>query len=430
MTPHMMSASRLAGIALALPTLAGALCAQSLADRVAAAAGPRVQFTFAAREGVCGNGRSFVQVSGNHWFGSWSDGDRREECQPGPVRVLLDRAGAEVVSLATFVGPVPETAAGVTDLGRVRTRDAAEYLVQLALRADGRVSRDAILPAAIADSVDVSPRLLAIAKNQDAARETRRTAISWLGRPLASGERNVKDVADAMLAIATDEDDNQSVRQQALRTIARLEHGAGTTALIELTKDGARGWLAREAIASLAASGDPRARRHLRDLVRRAELPDDVLASAIRTFGGEFATGDDMKLLRDTWANFTGEKSRDAAMSAIASFGGSANVSWLLALARNADLPASIRRRAVNHAYRAGATVPAIVAVYDETTDPQLKEAVISALVESSEKPATDKLMKIAASDESREIRRKAISALSRSSDVRVKKFLSEIVER
>lgn len=406
------------------------LSAQSLADRVAAAAEPRVQFTFAARDGVCGNGRSFIQVSGSQWYGSWSDTDRQDACTAGPVRVLLDRAGREVVSLATFAGPVPERAAGVADLGRVRTREAAEYLLGLAERSTGRVSRDAILPAALADSVDIGPRLLAIARNQNAARETRRSAISWLGRTLAPGERNVKAVADALVAIARDEDDNRSVRQAALRTLARLEHGTGTPLLMDLARDAQRSWLAREALTSLNSSGDPRARQHLREVVRRGELPDDVLAAAIRGLGGEYATGDDIGVVRQAFTRLPGDRSREAAVSAVANFGGADNVRWLLALAANPDQRVATRRRAVQHAYRGGASVVDLVRIYDETTDLQLKEAVIASLVESGEKQATDKLMQIARSDENRSARRRAISALSRSSDARVKEFLAQLVER
>lgn len=406
------------------------LSAQSLADRVANANNPRVQFTFAARAEVCGNGRSFIQVAGSSWYGSFNDSDRRDACAPGPIRVLLDRAGREVVSISAYAGPLPEATDGVTDLGRVRARDAAEYLLGLAERAEGRVSRDAVFPAVLADSVDVSPRLLAIARNQNAARETRRTAISWLGRPLDNRERAVREVADALVLIAKDDDDNQSVRQSALRTLARLEHGAGTAALMELARDSQRSWMAREALSALTSSGDPRARTHLREVVRRAELPDDVLAAAIRGLGGEFATGEDTKLLRETYAKLPGERSREAAVSAIANFGGTENVRWLLALARDANQPIATRRRAVQHAYRGGTPVIEIIKVYDETTDAQLKDAVINALVESGEKQATDKLMQIARTDETSSMRRKAINALQRSSDERVKKFLADLAER
>lgn len=416
--------------ALALCPLGAQLSAQSLSDRIANAPQPRVQFTYAARADVCGNGRSFISVANVSWHGNWGEMERREACVNGPVRVLLDRAGRDVISIATFAGPVSETPSGVTDLGRVSSRAAAEYLLTLAEGSEGRVSRDAILPAVIADSVDVSARLLAIARNQNAARQTRSSAISWLSRPLDNRERNVRDIADAMLGIARDDDDNQGVRQQSLRTLARLEHGVGTAPLTELAKNTERSWLAREALASLTASGDPRARQYLRDVVRRAELPDEVLAAAIRGLGGEYATGEDIKIVREAYFKLVGERSREAAISAIATFGGNENVRWLLAVARNSDQPISTRRRAIQHAYRGGTPVADLVKLYDETTDPQLKEALMSTLVESGDKQATDKLMQIARMDENTQMRRKAINVLSRSSDERVKKFLQDLANR
>lgn len=419
-----------AALAAMLVGMGQSSSAQTLAERIASASQPRVQFSYAARSGVCGNGRTFINVMGNTWVGSWSDSDRREPCAEGPVRVVVDRAGREVVSITAYVGPDAEKVDGITDLGRVRTRDAADYLLGLAERAEGRVSRDAILPAVLADSVDVTPRLLAIARNQNSARETRRSALSWLARPLDSRERGVADVAAALVAIAGDEDDNQSVRQQALRSLARLEHGAGTNALMTLARDANRSWLAREALASLNASGDPRARQHLREVVRAAALPDDVLASAVRGLGGEYATGEDIKIIREAHPKLPGERSREAAMSSIAQFGGTENVRWMLAIAKNADMPIQTRRRAVSHAYRGGASVADIAKVYDETTDLQLKESVMNALIESGEKSATDKLMNIARMDESSQMRRKAINVLGRSSDERVKQFLTELAGR
>jgi len=416
--------------ALVLSASGAQLSAQSLADRVAGANQPRVQFTFAGRPGVCGNGRSFIQVAGNSWYGSWNDGDRRDPCTEGPIRVVLDRAGRDVVSIATFVGPVPEPTSGVADLGKVRTRDAMEYLLTLAERAEGRVSRDAVLPAVLADSVDPTPRLLALARNQNAARETRRTAIGWLARPFDSSDRSVTEVANLLVQISKDDNENQNVRQQALRTLARLEHGAGTSQLMELARDSQRSWMAREALAALTASGDPRARQYLRDVVRRSDLPDEVLAAGIRGVGSEYATGEDIKLLRDVYAKLPGDRSRERALESIAEFGGSENVQWLLALSRDANQPASMRRRAIQAAYRGGAPVVEIIKLYDETTDSQLKDAVMAVLVESGEKQATDKLMQIAQKDESSSMRRRAVSVLSRSSDERVKKFLSELVDR
>src|SRR5206468_7664049 len=113
-------------------------------------------FTFAARPGVCGNGRSFIQLGNSSFYGSYSgsymttsNGDvvRADVCQNGPVRVVVDRAGREIISIQSYVG-VPAPAATpptitATDLGRVGGQQAADFLLDVASKAEGRVGRDA-----------------------------------------------------------------------------------------------------------------------------------------------------------------------------------------------------------------------------------------------------------------------------------------------
>src|SRR5579862_9760929 len=147
--------------------------AQTLASRVDNAPDGRVQFTFAARSGVCGNGRTYIQSGPNNYNGSFYDGMRLDPCVPGPVRVIIDRADKQPLSIQTYVGPDTITA-GTTNLGRVRAQEAADYLLSLAVKVDGRAGRDAIFPAVLADSASTAPGLVSIAKNQALPRETRR----------------------------------------------------------------------------------------------------------------------------------------------------------------------------------------------------------------------------------------------------------------
>jgi len=53
-------------LAAAAPTL----CAQGIASRVDGAPDGRVQFTFASRPGICGNGRTYIQTGPNSITGS------------------------------------------------------------------------------------------------------------------------------------------------------------------------------------------------------------------------------------------------------------------------------------------------------------------------------------------------------------------------
>ena len=427
---------RPAACGLVLTALAASYSdAQSLANRINVVREGRVSFTFAAREGVCGNGRSFISIGSDVHIGSYSfssDGRTSEPCQRGPVRVVLDRADGGVIDVNTYVGnPTGGSSAvdGGTNLGTVRASDAAQYLLGLAASAEGKPGRDAILPAVLADSVDVAPQLLAIARDEARSRETRRSAISWVGRQADAPGAGVR-AADALVRIARNESDNNQVRQQALQTLARLDHGAGIPSLMELARGGSDTWLTRESVQALAQSGDPRAREYLRSVVERADLPDALLEVAIRGVGREFATARDAELLRQVYPKLASERTKQSVINAVGEMGGSANERWLLGVARDENERQSLRRQALNHARRSGAPMTELVAMYDRTTDPAMKEMLISVYVESGERVATDKLISILRSEENRQLRRRAISHLSKSEDPRVKAELTKIVDQ
>jgi HEAT repeat protein len=438
MNPHSLARGmrRTTAVALAASTLGTPALAQSLARRIASAPDGRVQFTFPARPGVCGNGKSYIQTGPNSYSGSWNgsfdDSRRMDPCVAGPVRVVLDRADRAVISLQTYVGP-PNVDQGTTDLGAVRPEDAVDYLLSLARDAEGRVSRDAIMPAMLADEVDASAELLAIGRDPSRPRETRRAALSWLAQTAGSEGTISSRVTDALLQIARDETDNMDVRRSALGVLARLDHGAGIPPLIQLARAnlvGDRTWLSKESLGVLARSGDPRARDFLRSVVQRGDVADDVLYTAIRGLGTEFATGRDAELLRQLYPKLTGERSRDAVLSVLAEVGGTENTRWLLAVARDESTPVATRRRALSYASRSGVPMADLVRLYDTTTDPQMKEALIGLYAESGDRLAVDKLLAIAKNDENPAIRRRTIAQLSRSDDPRVKELLKDLIER
>jgi HEAT repeat protein len=412
------------------------LHSQSLAQRVGSATDGRVQFSFAAKPGICGNGRSYIQTSPNSYSGSWvgsfDDARRMDPCVAGPVRVVLDRADRAVISLRTYVGPLA-VEPGTRDLGVVRAQDAADYLLSLAREAEGRVGRDAILPAMLADSVNAISALLQLGRDQSRPRETRRSALSWLGQSAGALGAVPSSASDAILQIARDENDNIEVRRSALGVLSRLDHGAGIPPLIELARanlSGDRTWLSKESLAALARSGDPRARDFLREVVQRSDVAEEVLYAAIRGLGTEYSTGRDAELLRRIYPRLTGDRSRDAVLSVLAEVGGAENTRWLLAIARDENTPLQTRRRALSHASRAGVSIVDLVRMYDATTDPQMKEALVNVYVQSGDKVAVDKLLSIAKNDENVGIRRRTIAQLSRSEDPRVKEFLKELIER
>jgi HEAT repeat protein len=411
------------------------LSAQSIASRVDAAPDGRVQFSFAARPGVCGNGHGFIQTSPGsittvNYSGNFNNGFMVEPCVPGPVRVVIDRADRLPLTVQTYVGPADSTWRGVTDLGQVGAQAAADYLLSLASTTDGRAGRDAIMPALLADSANTASALVAIAKNTSLPRETRRSALSYMGRSTDGMQTIPAAVTDPILAIARDESDNQSVRQQALSVLGRLDHGAGIPPLIQLSQQTQSNWLAKESMSALARSGDPRARQYLRTAVRRTDLPDEVRTVALRALGQDYATAQDAALLRDLYPSLQTDRSRDAVVQALTSIGGAENTKWLLAIAQNGSESLAARRRAAEAANRAGAPIADLVHLYDTTTDPSMKQTLIGIYIRNGERAAVDKLLAILKTEDNVSVRRSAISQLSRSDDPRIREAIKNLIIR
>jgi len=400
---------------------------QSLANRIASASDRSVQFTYAARPGVCGDGRTYISTGSGNFYGSFYS-DAADKCQPGPVRVVIDLADRNVVALRTFVGASsPATDPGVADLGNVNPAEAAEYLLGVAARADGRVGRDAIFAALLGDKVDATSRLLEIGRDQNRPLETRRAALSGLVRNEAP---QLDRIGAALVQIATNENDVQGVRTQALSVLSRLDHGAGIQPLVQLASGNINSWIGRESMRVLSSSGDPRARQFLRSTAQRTDLPDELLAVAIRGLGRNYVTGQDATLLRSLYPRLTGERSRDAVLASLSELGGTDNVQWLMGVVRDEKLTPEQRRRALEYLSRAGATTPSLLALYDPTPDPQLRSALIGIYARLADKAATDKLVWIARNETNLQLKRRAISALSRNSDPAIRQALQDIVER
>ncbi|MBI1810125.1 MAG: HEAT repeat domain-containing protein [Gemmatimonadetes bacterium] len=323
--------------------------AQSLDRRIADATGDAVQFHFAARDGVCGNGRNWLRADEGNWYGSWNNGGGPgESCGAGPVRVVLTRAGRDVVRIEAFAGPLSNDPAGGRDLGAVSAREAADYLIGLAGSLDGRPAREALLPALLADSAVVTPALARLAKDQTRARDVRRSAMSWLARRRAEpGGIGVAAVEKALDQMVRDHDESEPMRQSALSTIGSLDHGEGVPALIAFAGD-ADAWVAKQAVSTLSRSGDPRARAFIREAARRTDLPEESRDAAIRGVGDEYASAADYKLLRELYPTLNSDRQRETVISTLASAGGAENAEWLLGIAKSPTETPQRRRRAIS----------------------------------------------------------------------------------
>jgi HEAT repeat protein len=135
-------------------------------------------------------------------------------------------------------------------------------------------------------------------------------------------------------------------------------------------------------------------------------------------------------MLRSIYPKLTGQRSQDAVLASLSELGGTDNVEWLTGIVKNDKAAPDARRRALQYLTRAGATTPALLALYDAIPDQQLREALIGLYSRIPDKAASDKLVSIAKNDQNLALRRRAISALSRSGDPSIRAALQDIVER
>lgn len=252
MTPTKKSQRVAAGSAV-VAMLCGAVvpaAAQSIAARVHGASG-QVELRFAAREGVCGDGENIMRVRPSARI--WTNEDGRWACQPGPVRVVMTVRSGTVEHLRTYVGTPRSTPHGLTDLGVVPAAEAADYFLDLATHADERVAADALTPVALADSVPVVPRLVAVAQDRERPNGVRKRALFWAGQV---GEEQVLDPARALVH---DRSEERGLREHAVFVLSQLPESTSVPALIALAQSHEESWITRRAMFWLGQKHDPRA---------------------------------------------------------------------------------------------------------------------------------------------------------------------------
>jgi hypothetical protein len=229
--------------------------AQSLAQRAQVRNG-EVRLSFATRPEVCGVGRSIHVVH--------STDDWEADCEHGPARVVLSWRDGALVDVDTYVaGRWRPAADGVTDLGTVSAPEAANMLLDLAGRVPGKAGDDLIFPATIADSVEVWPRLLTLARNDEVPQATRKNAVFWLGQ--AAGDR----VASELGGLATDDNQDREIQESAVFALSQLHDGGGVPLLLDIARTHKDPQVRKNAMFWLGQSNDPRAIALFEEILRK-----------------------------------------------------------------------------------------------------------------------------------------------------------------
>ncbi|MFN2602277.1 MAG: HEAT repeat domain-containing protein [Gemmatimonadaceae bacterium] len=231
--------------------------AQSLSRRIADAPDGKVRLEFAARPDLCGNGNSISR--GNHNRMSWDsdyseDVEYTDECMRSPVRVVLLKQGRQVVRIRTYVGGRWRPPEGtVTNIGPVSTRDATDYLMSFASSATSQAGSEAIFPMTLADSVEIWPGLLRLARDDSRPNHIRTQSVFWLGQ--IAGETITRNLGELTGESSVD----REIRKQAVFALSQRPQRDGVPALIEIARTNRDPEIRKNALFWLGQTRDPRA---------------------------------------------------------------------------------------------------------------------------------------------------------------------------
>lgn len=261
---------RAAGALLLTAAVASApeLQGQGVAARVAAVRDGQVRFTVTLRPEVCGAGQGIWRTGGGRARMHRGDRYARDveydvDCEAGPGRVVIDKAGGEIKDLRFYVGGRWRASSTATDLGAIPARDASALLLSVARAATGKAGRNAIFPLTLIDSVEVWRDLMALARDESRPRETRKQAVFWLGQlaeaPATAGLDEL--VGEAAL--------DRDVREQAIFALSQRPKDEGVPALVQVVRTNRDPQLRRKALFWLGQSGDPRALQLIEELLAK-----------------------------------------------------------------------------------------------------------------------------------------------------------------
>jgi hypothetical protein len=218
-----------------------------------------LRLQFKARPGVCGSGRS---MSFNTTDRGRRNGEWESECEPGPVRVALDLEDGVPVTLRYYVGGRWGAVNSGTNIGAVSAADAGAWFIRLAEQGTGRVAKEAVVVATLADSSTVWPTLLRIAKDSSRDRELRKSAVFWIGQAAS-------DATASLAGLVDNETDDVEVRNAAVFALSQRPNGEGVPALLSIAQGKLDRRVRRQAIFWLGQSGDSRAIAYFEQVLTR-----------------------------------------------------------------------------------------------------------------------------------------------------------------
>jgi HEAT repeat protein len=148
-------------------------------------------------------------------------------------------------------------------VGTVSTREATDYLLSVANASTSKVGNEAIFPTTLADSVEVWPGLLRLARDDNRPSSLRGNAVFWLGQ--MAGDVITKNLTE----LSGDAAVEREVRKQAVFALSQRPKQDGVPALIQIARTNRDPEIRKTALFWLGQSKDPRALALFEEILTR-----------------------------------------------------------------------------------------------------------------------------------------------------------------
>jgi HEAT repeat protein len=262
-----------------------------------------------------------------------------------------------------------------------------------------------------------------LARRDECSAQLRRRAISILGR------RGDTAAVATFLSVAKNDPD-PGVRGEAIGYLARQPGDRVVDALEDLLRTSSDERVQRSAVRALAYHESPRARRSLRALIERSDVPEQLRREAIGSFERERSSADDAAYIRSLYGRLESQQLKESVINAAGRLGGADNEQWLANLVKNPNEPSQLRAAALSRLGRTTMPISEFAKMYDAATERGIREQVMNVLAYRKEPEATDKLIEIARTGTDPQLRRLAINYLTRKKDPRTQQLLLEILDK
>ncbi len=294
-----------------------------------------------------------------------------------------------------------------------------------------------------------------IALDSRANSEVREQAIFWLGQ-----EGSDEDVSALMELY--DEIDNDELKERIIFSVSQSESDRSEDWLVDIARDNGEPmelrenavfWLGQrhsqtavtalasvlfeegpelqeKAVFALSQHGSSRAMLLLREVIGDSDMSSGTREQAIFWLGQEGST-EDVAFLMDLYDEIHDRDLKEKVIFAVSQNSDRDGDEWLLSLARDENEAVDLRKNALFWVGQEGDIDAAdLRELYSDAAEFELREHVIFVLSQRDEADAVDELMDIARNETNTDLRDKAIFWLGQSDDERAAEFLAELINR